>query len=248
MLKNIHNEWYKIYKNKKLLILSLIVIFASIVFAIVVKAVGESDRLDPEYMKQLIGWHFPLQLLSVLSDIVFPIFATLLVATLISDEINGGTLKLPLLCGQKRRDVIFAKIIVVSIAMVVLTFLVMISSGLIAVVLWGIRDIELHLGIIVIVFLATLLSFIGWTVFSSFLALFIKNSGTLVGISAVVLVLCSLINGLFPNIARFQVTYYFKAFATDELYNPLSFVVCVLSIIIFSVAAILKFNKLEINK
>lgn len=248
MLKNIHNEWYKIYKNKKLLILSLIVIFASIGFAVVVKAIGESEMLDPESMKQLIGWHFPLQLLSALSDIVFPIFATLLVATLITDEISGGTLKLPLLCGQKRRDVILAKIVVVSLAIFVLTILSYVSSVLIAILLWGVQDVIMNLGVVTIVFLATYLSFIGWTVLSSFLALFIKNSGTLVGISAVILVITSLVNGLFPKVARFQITYYFKAFTTDEAYNPLSFAVCVISIVLFAAVAIFRFSRLEINK
>lgn len=248
MLKNIKNEWYKIYKNRKLLILSLIVIFASLGFAAIVKSIGASDMLDPEQVKQLIGWHFPLQLLSALSDVVFPVFATLLVATLITDEISGGTLKLPLLCGQKRRDVILAKIIVVSIAIFALTLIAFASSALIAAVIWGAQDVIRQLGVIAVVFLATYLSFVGWTVFSSLLALFIKNSGTLVGISVVILVIGSLINGLFPEAAKFQITYYFKAFTADEAYNPLSFAVCAITIVLFAAVSVFRFSRLQINK
>ena len=248
MLKNIENEWYKIYKNKKLLILSLIVIFASLGFAAIVENIVASDMLDTESVKQLIGWHFPLQLLSVLSDIVFPIFATLLVATLVTDEISGGTLKLPLLCGQKRRDVILAKIVVVSIALLALMLLTFASSVLIAVLLWESQDVIMHLGVITIVYLSTYLSYIGWVVFSSLLALFIKSSGTLVGISTVLLVISSLVNGVFPKIARFQITYYFKAFSSGEAYDPLSFIICVITIVLFAAAAVLRFSRLQINK
>ena len=59
---------------------------------------------------------------------------------------------------------------------------------------------------VMIRYLLFLVPVIGWYMISAFVALYIHNGGVLVGISVFALVIFEIVNKMFPNIARFQIT------------------------------------------
>lgn len=250
MLKNIRNEWYKVLKNKRVLIFSLISVFTSIGLAVVFKDIEMEKMVDQETIDQMTGGMYPLQLMSILSEIVFPIFATLMVAGVISDELSAGTMKLPLLCGQKRSHLIGAKITAVVMSLVLVLFITLISSVGVSIAFWGFKSVWPMLGKIILKYLLLCLPIIGWCIMCAFAALFINNGGILVGLAAVILVIFGMVNNLFPNVARFQITYYFAAFGSDEAsYNMgTALMVCILTILVFLLFTLFRFKNMEINK
>ena len=82
------------------------------------------------------------------------------------------------------------------------------------------------------------------------LALFIQNSGTMIGIVSVILVMSSIVSSLFPKVSKIMVPYYFKAFESMTDINSILFGIgiCFETMIIFGMFAFSRFHRMEINK
>ncbi len=250
MIKNIKNELCKIYKSYRFIIFSLIMVLVSVLMGVILSFVEKQGTLPEETISMVTGGAFPLQVLSVLSDIVLPIFATILVCFLVIDEYNNGTLKLPLLCGHKRVVVLLSKIIAVFVTMFVIILVSYLSASVTGMVIWGSKEVLDTAWETYLVFMETYLSMISWSVIAFVLALYIHNSGTMIGIVSVLLVVSSIVTGLFPEPSKMLVPYYFKAFATmSDLHSILFGIgICIEGIVIFGMFAIGKFNRMEISK
>lgn len=250
MIKNIRNELYKIYKSNRFILFSMIMVIVSIAMGIILKQVEKMGTFPEETIAAVTGGAFPLQVLSIISDMVLPIFATLLVCFLVIDEYNNGTLKLPLLCGHKRVVVLLSKIVAVFFMMFVIMILSYVSATLTGMVLWGKEAILKNVVETFWVYMETYLSIISWTVVMFVFAMFIQNSGTMIGIVAVLLVISSLAGGLFPEASKMFVTYYFKAFSsiTDRGGILFGIGICIETIVIFGMLAYGRFNQMEISK
>ena len=250
MIKNIKNEICKIYKSYRFIIFSVIMILVSVAMGVILNFVAKQGTLPEETVSAVTGGAFPLQVLSVISDIVLPIFATILVCFLVIDEYNNGTLKLPLLCGYKRFVVLVSKIIAVFVTMFVIMMASYISASVTGMVIWGSSEILATALETFIVFMETYLSMISWSVVMFVLALYIHNSGTMLGIVSVLLVVSSIVTGLFPESSKMLIPYYFKAFANMSDMHSILFGlgICLEGIIIFGMFAFGRFNQMEISK
>jgi ABC-type transport system involved in multi-copper enzyme maturation permease subunit len=250
MIKNIKNEMCKIYKSNRFVVFSTILILVSIVMGAALRFVEKQGAFPPETISMVTGGAFVLQVLSVISDMVLPIFATLLVCFLIIDEYNNGTLKLPLLCGYKRVIVLLSKVAAVFVTMFVLMLVSYLSATATGVVIWGSEEVLSTAMESFVVFMETYLSMISWSVIMFVFALFIHNSGIMIGIVSVLLVVSSLVTGLFPEASKMFVTYYFKAFASMSDVHSILFGIgiCIEGIVIFGMLAFGRFNQMEISR
>lgn len=250
MGKNIKNEWIKVNKSKRLLVFSLIIVVLSAFFGVVVRKIEQTGQLTADMLEGTIGGYFPLQILGVVSDMVLPIFATLLVCFLIIDEYNGGTLKLPLLSGHSRDAVISAKIVTVLLCMFFIVGLTWGSSTIVAAVIWGGESVVPVLFDNLLIFFETYLAIAGWSLVMFLVALFLQNSGIMIGVVTVILVMSSLVGNMFPEISKYILTYYFKAFASqaENMNLVLGNGICVGTLLLFGVLTIGRFRRMEICK
>lgn len=198
----------------------------------------------------MVGGYFPIQILGVVSDMVLPIFATLLACFLLIDEYNSGTLKLPILCGHSRNAIITAKILAVLMVMAYIMTVTWISANLTAVILWGTDGVIEMLGSNLMIYAQTFVAIASWSLIMMLAALFLQNSGIMIGIMTAVLVISSVVGSMFPSIARYIITYYLKAFSSQS--GTVSYIlgdaVCMSVFVIFGIAAYLRFNRMEIQK
>ena len=245
-MKNIKNEWYKIYKGKRLTIFLLILFATCIALGFVVRSLQMAGTVD---VSESIGGNFALEVLGMLADIVLPVFATLFVTFLVTDEINSGSLKLPLLCGQSRENLIASKAAVVIMGLFSLMAVTFITSNVIAIIFWGSDAVISDLLRNAIIFAETFLALTGWSLIILFVSLFMKNSGAMVGVATIVLVVGTVVSSVCPQFAKFEVMYYFKAFISLQPMNHLfAFFICTGTIVVFFVLTTVKFRMLQIQK
>ena len=246
MMKNIKNEWYKIYKGKRLAIFLMILFATSLGLGFVVRSLQMSGTLD---VSESIGGNFALEVLGMLADIVLPVFTTLFVTFLVTDEINSGSLKLPLLCGQSRDNLIASKAVVVIMGLFSLMAVTFITSNVVAVFFWGSDSVISDLSRNAVVFVETFLALTGWALIILFVSLFMKNSGAMVGVATIVLVVGTVVSSVCPQFAKYEVMYYFKAFISLQPMNHLfAFSICAGTIVVFFILTTVKFRMLQIQK
>ncbi len=250
MVKSIRNEFYKICKSNKFLIFSLIVIGISLAMGGLIRMIEIKGLIPQDQMNLLTGGAFSEQVLSTIADILLPILATLLVCFLVIDETNAGTLKLPFLCGYSRSTVLIAKMVAVLITMLAIMFMSWISASITAMALWGINTVIQTLLSSLLLYMETYLAIAGWTIIIFFVAFFMQNGGTMIGVIAVFLLICSLFMGFFPEFSKLFVPYYFKGFMMTKSSHDilLGIGVCVATSVIFGLLAFGKFKRTEINK
>lgn len=250
MLAIFRNEIIKILKSKRVYIFAAIMVVISVLFGVIISQMQKTGAVSDEMMQQMIGGYFPIQILGMVSDMLLPIFATLFACFLLTDEYNSGTLKLPILCGHSRKNLLTAKIAAISITITVITIVTFISAHIVAAFIWGIGTVQnMFLGNLVI-YAETLLAILSWGICMVLLSLWIQNSGVLIGAVVAVLVVSSLIGSVFPDISKFILTFYFKAFSSlaGTMNYSLAIGVCVGSMMIFCGIAFLRFEKMEIQK
>ena len=250
MLKILGNELVKAIKSKRLIIFISIMVFLSAFFGMVITQIGKNGTVTSEMFETMTGGYFCLQVLGLSADMILPIFATLFVCFLIIDEYNSGTLKLPILCGYSRKNIIYAKALAVIIMMLTIMIVTWLSANVVSVLVWGAEDVIAMADYTLLVYLKTFLAMVAWSIVMIAISLFIQNSGIMIGIMTVILVVSSIAGGMFPQIAKYILVYYLKAFASlgDTVDSALGGVICLLNIIIFGGVAMLRFEKMEIQK
>ncbi|SCY56645.1 ABC-2 family transporter protein [Butyrivibrio hungatei] len=248
-MKNVRNELYKLWKGKRLGIFLLILVATSIAFGMLVYSIQVKGLLEKEDIDAMIGGNFPVQVLGMIADIVLPVLATLFVTFLFTDEANSGSLKLPLLCGQSRVKLITAKAVVVLIGSLALVAVTFIASNIVAVMFWGSDSVVASLFQNALIYANTYLALAGWSMVVLFVSIFIKNSGSMVGVAVIVLVVGCILSSVSPKIAQYEVMYYFKAFVSLQSLNyVLAMSVCIGTALVFFILSAIKFRILQIQK
>ena len=84
---------------------------------------------------------------------------------------------------------------------------------------------------------------------NSMLSIFMKNSGAMVGVATIVLVVGTVVSSVCPQFAKYEVMYYFKAFISLQPMNHLfAFSICAGTIVVFFILTTVKFRMLQIQK
>lgn len=250
MLGILKNELVKVAKSKRIAIFTGIILTLCAFFGIVVVQMEKTGMATDEMIQEMAGGNFPIQMLGLVSDMVLPIFATLLACFLLIDEYNSGTLKLPILCGHSRNSIITAKMLAVISIMAYIMTMIWLGANLTSVILWGADGVIQMLGSNLLIYVQTFIAMVSWSLIMMLVALFLKNSGIMIGIMTVILVVSSVVGSMFPSIARYIITYYLKAFASQSgtVSYALGDMVCLSMLAIFGAAAYLRFNLMEIQK
>ncbi len=125
MLQLLYNELYKIFHNKRIYIFLGIIAAFTILTAVLINFMPETQYNTAEMLNSVKGPYYPREVYNIMSDVLFPIFVILIVIFLVAEEYENGTLKLPLIHGFSRQEVIASKIIcsiIVTIFMLVSTY------------------------------------------------------------------------------------------------------------------------------
>ena len=248
-MKNVKNELYKLWKGRRLGIFLLILFVTCIAMGVLVSSIQMKGLLEKDVIDSMTGGNFPTQVLGMIADIVLPVFATLFVTFLVTDEADNGSLKLPLLCGQSREKLIAAKAVVVLIGAMALIAVTYVTSNIVAVAFWGSDTVVEALFPNAIIYAETYFALAGWSMVVLFVSLFVKNSGSMVGIAVIVLVIGCILSSASPQIAKYEVMYYLKAFVSmTAIDRTLAMSVCGGTIVAFFAMTTFKFKALQIQK
>lgn len=250
MKKLFENEMYKIFKSKRIYIFCGILAFVALVFSLIVKQVYMAGQFGEDITLKELAVQYPLQLLSTVSDLLLPIFATLMITFLIADEYNEGTLKLSILSGYGRNRIIISKVLAVIVATVIMLVVVYITSYLGSFLAFGSAVIQNDVGYNIAAYIWSLLPLITWIVFNFFLALYIKNSGIIVGVVVGITLVSSILSSMLPRISSYIGTYYLKAIAASfsTINLGMAAVVCLMYMFLFGTVSYVKFIKMDIEK
>lgn len=212
LFRLLKNEYYKIFKQKKIYIfLSIIGVMAFL--PVLLNRIEETDIVFTVNT-------LPLENLSWSVELVIPIFIAILVGDLVTNEYKEGTLKLSLVSGATRIELLITKIIaLISIILIMVSFTLIVSylSGSIFLE-WGVpfefNNITLNevQGIIYTLglYLLSVVPLTGFMFLIIYLGFKLKSSGSVVGLTI----------GLFftMNIIR-QLSDFFRPIIIIEYFN-----------------------------
>ena len=214
------NEVYKLLKKKKLYIFMLIITGMTLIPIIVSKFDGGDIVFKVNTL--------PLENLAWSTEMIIPIFISILVADMITNEYSEGTMKLNLVNGVSRTELIFSKVLtlfLVITGLVLFTMAVSYVSGSFFLE-WGVpfefNDLLLSEGSgILYTFILYLLSVIPLTAYSLiiiFLGLKLESGGSLVGVSIGIIFIMNTIRQLSTIFRPFIISDYFN---TGYLLTPM---------------------------
>ncbi|HKL13622.1 MAG TPA: ABC transporter permease [Halanaerobiales bacterium] len=208
----IKNEYYKLFKKKKIYIFTLIIIAMAFIPVIINKIEDAGITFTVNTL--------PLENLSWSTEMIIPIFVAILVADLITTEYNEGTMKLSLVSSASRLELLTAKIItLISVIILLVIFTMMISylSGALFLE-WGIpfqfNDLTLTetQGILYTIglYLLSVVPLSAFGVLIMFLGFKLKSGGSVVGLTIGIFFLM--------NILR-QISTLFRPFVLSNYFN-----------------------------
>ncbi|MCF8000573.1 MAG: ABC transporter permease [Halanaerobiales bacterium] len=206
------NEVYKLLKKKKIYIFMIIITGMTLIPIIVSKFDGGGIVFKVNIL--------PLENLAWSTEMIIPIFISILVADMITNEYSEGTMKINLVNGVSRTELLFSKvltIILVITGLVLFTMVVSYVSGSFFLE-WGIpfefNDLLLSEGSgILYTSLLYLLSVIPLTAFSLiiiFLGLKLESGGSLVGVSIGIIFIMNTMRQLSSVFRPFIISDYFN--------------------------------------
>jgi len=212
----VSNELYKSFRSKKTYIFLSVLFVITVLFGIMMEYSTVPQGNDPELVEKYGGPMFPVAILSGISDFLMPIFITLFVTAMITDEYQHGTFKLPLLHGRSRSQMFHAKLLSQFVLIVILLLSAFIFSYVFGVICWGSKMFSYNEFIDAIIkYGLTLLPFFALTLIVYFIGLRISNSGIVIGTVAAILVGSAVIGQFLREVNPYLITFYFKAFLMD---------------------------------
>jgi len=213
------NEIYKLLKKKKIYIFMVIITVMTLIPIIISKFDNGSLVFKVNTL--------PLENLAWSTEMIIPIFISILVADMITNEYREGTMKLSLVNGVSRTNLLFSKIltlILVITGLVLFTMAVSYVSGSFFLE-WGVpfrfNDLLLSESTGILYTLGLyLLSVIPLTAFSliiTFLGLKLESGGSLVGVTIGIVFIMNTMRQLSSLVRPFIISDYFN---TGYLLNP----------------------------
>lgn len=245
MLKVFKNEVIKMINGKKFYIL-LATIIASI---ILMAALGSSNA---EFRITSLNF-VEVTLNGIIMKPLIPIFIILIIAETITEDYTNGTMKFSIMTPIKKRDLIIGKLLFVEMYTLALMIVSFLASYIIGLLAFGACDKTQLLNNLLYdvkcysVILLPLLSFI---VVISFIALFMNNSGAMIGLGIGIYFLMFILDQGIKNIMHYTFTggmYAYEYIGKTSLNNILLFLfIACLYIIIFSWLNIITIKKKDI--
>lgn len=176
MLKVLKNEFIKMFNGKKFYILALLVIISIVIETIMGKSDVQSHMNAQNF--------FTSALFGMAMKPFVPMFMVLVIAEAFTEDYSQGTMKFSLMTGIKRSELIFAKLIFIALYAVIFMLIVFVSSYIVGTITFGtgikgeffnnfIYNAKLCASVI--------LPLISFSVVMSFVALFMNNSGAMIG-------------------------------------------------------------------
>jgi ABC-2 type transport system permease protein len=174
------------------------------------------------------GQSYPLFLHGLTVSWIIPIFITVLVTDMFTEEYTNGTLTLPLVHPVTRGELLAAKVLSLLILIFIILTATMVIGYVAGTVMRGWGSQFLYRGVarssakgIYLTILTYLCSVIPLFVFGllvMLLAFLINNSGAVVGVSLGLILLFAFLGFLDSNINPYLVTYYFSSFPQSLLF------------------------------
>ncbi|MDF2504296.1 ABC transporter permease [Clostridium sp.] len=240
MLKVLKNEIIKMFSGKKFYILSAILITSIVIMAII----GTSDIT-------INAKNFLVQTLSgmVMKPIV-PIFMVLVIAEILTEDYTHGTMKFSLITPIKKSDLLIGKLLSIYLYALIFMIISFITSYITGSIVFGLGD----RGDIINNFIYNakcyaiiILPLLSFSTVISFIALFINNSGALIGLGIGINFIMVILDISIKNIMYFTFSggmyaYQFigKSGAHNILNFPITACIYILIFLLLSVATICK--------
>lgn len=228
------NEFYKLISRRKvhalmiiLLIFSLFTLGSELLTNSLFKpytsgntaAVG--NQLLP--LKEMFnGQSFPSALLDGATNIIFPIFVIILIASLITEEYSDGSLKLPLLRQISRSQLLKGKLASLTMILALFLLILMLFGYIFGTVFlgWGSKflimgkTISSYQGLLFTLstYIFSLVSLVFFGMIMLFFAVVLDNSGSVVGIGAGILFMLLVIEQMFPEVSPYLISHYFNTY------------------------------------
>lgn len=260
LIRIVENELYKLFARKKIYIF-LGVLFLLVLLTGLSTSVTNNIGGDSSLAVVFTGQAFPATLLGSLITFVLPIMVVMLVADSFTGEYAEGSLKLTLTRKVSRNKLFLAKVISISIVLMLLLLFVMIIGYIIGTIIFGFGNnfaikgatISIGGGIFFTVFLY-LLSLVPLMIFELiifFFAVIFSNESTVISIGIGLLLLLSLLGQVFFDLAPFLINTYFSLYnvytsGADILFMTFGIIVILLEGTIFYIVDLLILNKKDL--
>ncbi len=221
MLNLIKNEIIKLTANKKLYVGMFIILIVNLL-PLLEKLAGTIVDIP------ISGQSFPLYMLSTYLNLVMPIFISVLIADMVTDEYANGLLTLSLIHPISRAKLLKAKVL----ALIMITALLMIYAMIVGLILgstifgWGehflFRDVNAEItyafstgaGLMITLgsYAVSIIPLIAFAMVIMFLALRFNSGGALTGTSIGIIIFFSFIGEIAEGLRPFLINNYFTLF------------------------------------
>jgi len=236
MLNVLKNELIKLFARRK------IYVFLSILLIVSLAVLASSliTRNLNSFIKEY-GQTFPLTLFDSTASIIIPIFIIILIADLVTEEYVDGSLKLSLLRPVSRRKLLLGKMGALVIGIMVLLLFLLILGYAIGILIFGWGDQFLIKGrtlttgegllFTLKVYMLSLLPYASFGALILLFAVFMSNTGSVVGIGIGILLISLLTGQVFPELSAYLISSYFNTLdlLTSDMGAPE--IICGLSLV-----------------
>lgn len=210
----IKNELFKIFKSKRIYIFIAILVILALI-----PCVGNLIFNKGNYGPEASGQMLPYSLLTMYLEIILPMFITVLISDMYTEEYSGGTLKLQMIHPISRGKLLFSKVIALAIAILTLLIFAMLAGYLLGTVFFGwgeifhVNEVSYSSGNAILLTLGSyILSLIPLLSFGMVILLIcmqFNSGGAAVGTSIGVFLILTYINLLIEAAKPYMITHYF---------------------------------------
>ncbi|EJO5348756.1 ABC transporter permease [Clostridium botulinum] len=226
MLKVLKNEIIKMFSSKKFYVLSMTLIISIVIMAVLGKG-HPQDGINAN--------NFVIKTLSgTLIKPIIPMFIVLVIAETLTDDYIHGTMKFSLMTPIKRSHFIIGKFLFIALYALIFLIVGFVGSYIIGIIIFGLGDKGQFLNMFINnikIYASIILPLLSFSAFMSFIAIFINNSGAMIGLGIGIDVIMMMIDFQMKNIMyyTFSGMYAYRIAENLNIHNilMLSFTACV---------------------
>lgn len=228
----------------KLVYLKVVIPFFICLFLIISYSLNEADLMKGMIETTLI---FPTGMLKTFNEIFLPSIIIIAIAYLVGREIEGGTIRITLLQGYTRRQIIIGKIL--TLLLIIIGILIFTNITLI---IWiNILDIENRWAILLYIIRLELLMLLPLTRIITggiCICLYTKHSLSMLGISVVIYIIIGFFDEILTSCKIYTFYYYLNynvtIVGTQEIVKEIG--VCLIFSTIFYLLGYFRFKKIDL--
>lgn len=224
MLNGVKSELIKGFSQTKMYIFLIVLAGAPFVGAIgsIILKNTPGISSDPALVAQLsfTMLKYPLSVLGGVVDLLVPIFIIILISDMITEEYIKGTLKLALITPNKRERILLSKIATIAIEIGLMLGILLVSSYLAGLIFFD-KTSTLEYGTISLgvlegigytlgAYALTFFVLVAFAVLIMFMALHLKSTGSVIGVSVGLIIVAPLLSLIGDAIGKAIIINYFK--------------------------------------